>query len=224
MIVLVTLNGRAQENRQVPFEFDPGLTVSVDLNRVMRLEFATGREKNEDLASSRFRAAGGVSFRIKPFRKNLLDLIDSDKQHRYVLGVGYEFSRTSDVVSRIEHRMIFEGSFRNTFPAKFLLTNRNRFELRWVDGFHFRYRNRLMFERPVKLKRLKLTPFGSAEAIWDQRYTRWNTFKYIGGVQVRLIRHTAVDLQYERQHCVVCSDPNTDIFGVNFNIFFRRKK
>jgi hypothetical protein len=43
-------------------------------------------------------------------------------------------------------------------------------------------------------------------------------------VQVRLIRHTSLDFQYERQHCVVCSDPNTNIFGLTLNIYFLRKK
>jgi len=214
------------QNPPTPFEFDPGVTVAVELNKTARLDFATGREKNEDLASSRWRLAGGVSFRIKPFRKTLLDLIDTDKQHRWVFGVGYEFSRTSGSQDRIEHRVLLEGTFRYTLPGRFLLTNRNRFELRWVDnGFHMRYRNKLMLERPIKLNRLKLTPIVTAEAIWDQRYTNWNTFKYIGGVQFRLIRRTvSVDLLYERQHCVICSDPNTNIFGVTFNIFFRRKK
>jgi hypothetical protein len=207
------------------FEFDPGVTFALDLNKLVRFDFATGREKSDELASSRLRAAGGISFRLKPFRKTLFDLIDTDKQHRYVLGIGYEFSRTSEPENRVEHRMILEGTYRNTLPAKLLLTNRNRFELRWVDnGFHWRYRNRLMFERPFRFSRLKLTPFGSAEAIWDQRYDKWNTFKFIGAVQVRLIRHTSLDIQYERQHCVVCSDPNTNIFGLTLNIYFLRKK
>jgi hypothetical protein len=34
------------------FRVRPGVTVAVDLNRLVRLDFATGEEKNEDLASA----------------------------------------------------------------------------------------------------------------------------------------------------------------------------
>jgi len=224
LLLIVPACIRAQ-NPPTPFEFDPGVTVAVDLNRLVRLDFATGREKNEDLASARWRAAAGISFRIKPLSTAISDLIDSDKQHRWVFGAGYEYSKTSAAQVRIEHRVLLEATFRYDLPFKVLLTNRNRFELRWVDnGFHVRYRNKLMFERPIRFDRLKLTPMGAAEAIWDQRYNNWNTFKFIGGTQVRLIRHTSVDLLYERQHCVICSEPNTNIFSVSFNVFFLRKK
>jgi len=57
LLLIVPACIRAQ-NPPTPFEFDPGVTVAVDLNRLVRLDFATGREKNEDLASARWRAAG----------------------------------------------------------------------------------------------------------------------------------------------------------------------
>lgn len=157
LLLLIAPAGMRAQSSPTVSKFDPGLTVAVDINKIVRLDLATGREKNEDSASARWRAAGGISFRIKPFRKTLFDLIDTDKQHRYVLGIGYEFSRTTNT-DRTEHRLLIDGTLRYTLLARVLLTNRSRFELRWVDnGFHFRYRNRLMFERPIKLNRFKLT-------------------------------------------------------------------
>jgi hypothetical protein len=198
----------------------------VDLNRTVRLDFASGREKTEELSAIRKKISGGVSFRIKPFRKTLLDLIDTDREHRFVLGAMYEFSQASEAgISHIEHRIMLDGTFRNTLPAKFLLTHRSRFELRWLDGeFHWRYRDRLMFERPLKAKRIRFTPFGAAEAVWDRRYTKFTIFKFTGGVQFPLIRRSTLDVLYERQHCVTCSDPQTNIFGLTLNIYLRRKK
>jgi len=215
----------AQSPRTI-FEFDPGMTVAVDLNKRVRLDFATGREKTDELSLAKWKVSGGVSFRLKRFRQTPFDLLDTDKLHRYVVGVAYEFSTTSDAgVTHNEHKIMLDGTFRYTLPAKVLLANRGRFEFRWVDNdFHWRFRDRLFFERPLKIKRLKFTPFGGAEAVWDRRYTKWTIFKFTGGVQFPIIRRATLDVYYERQHCVTCSDPHTNIVGVTLNLYPRRKK
>lgn len=226
LLLLVPPGTFAQSSRAIS-EFDPGLTVAVDLNKHIRLDFATGKENTEELSLAKWKVSGGASFRFKPLRKTLFDLIDTDKEHQFVLGAAYEFSRTVDAgtIAHKEHRIMLDGTFRYTLPAKVLMTNRSRFEFRWVDNdFHWRYRNRLMFEKQLKVRRLRFTPFGSAEALWDQRYKKWNMFKFVGGVQFPLIRRSTLDLSYERQHCVTCSDSNTNIVGVTLNLYLRRKK
>ena len=85
-------------------------------------------------------------------------------------------------------------------------------EANWVQ---IRCRNRHLFERPIKIKKLKLTPYGAAEALWDQRYKSWSQFKFTGGVQIHFIRRSSFDLFYERQHSVTCADPHTNTFGLD---------
>ena len=225
LLLIASVGIRAQSSPAV-FEFDPGLTVAVDLNKVVRLDFATGRENTEELGSAKWKVSGGASFRLKPLRKTFLDLLDTDKQHKYVLGVAYEFGRTLEGERTIrEHRIMADGTFRYTMPARVLLTDRSRFEFRWVDhDFHWRYRNRLFFERPLKIEKLKFSPFGGAEAVWDRRYTSWNIFKFTGGVQFRLIRRSSLDVFYERQRCVTCTNTNTNIFGLTLNIYPRKRR
>jgi len=225
-LLLIVPGGIRAQSPPAVFEFDPAVTIAVDLNRKVRLDFATGREKTEEISASRWKISGGASFRLKPLRKTLLDLIDTDKDHQFVLGVIYEFSRTSDAGTTFrEHRVMLDGTFRYTLPAKVLLTNRARIELRWLeDDYHWRFRDRLLFEKPLKTKKLRFTPFAGAEAVWDQRHTRWNLFKFTGGVQFPLIRRSTLDVLYERQHCLTCSDQNTNILGVTLNIYLRQKK
>lgn len=225
LLLIVPASIRAQESRTI-FEVDPGLTVAWDINRKVRLDFATGREKTEELSSARWKLSGGASFRLKPLRKTLLDLIDTDKDHQFVFGVVYEFSRTSEAgITFREHRVMLDGTFRYTLPAKVLLTNRARIELRWLqDDYHWRFRDRLLFERPMRTRKLRFTPFAGAEAVWDRRHTSWNLFKFTGGVQFPLIRRSTLDVLYERQHCVTCADQNTNIVGLTLNIYLRRKK
>ena len=226
LLLLIVPCGILAQSPRTIFEFDPGMTVAVDLNKRVRLDFATGREKTEELSSAKWKVSGGISLRIKPFRKTLLDLIDTDKEHRVVVGVVYEFSTTNDAgITHKENRIMADGTFRYTLRANVLLTNRNRFEFRWVDNeFHWRYRNRLMFEKQLKIERFKIMPFGGAEAVWDQRSHMWSIFKFTGGLQFRLIRRSTLDVLYERQHCVTCTDPHTNIVGVTLNLYLRRRR
>lgn len=207
-------------------ELDPGVTIAIDLTRKLRLDFASGREKSEELDSAKWKLTAGASFRMKPLFTPFKDHADSDKHHVLVLGAAYEYSIASDAGDRsIEHKLMLDGTTRYAFPKKLLMSDRSRFEFRWVNGnYHFRYRNRLMLERPVKIKTFQPTPYGSAEAFWDQRYKTWSQFKFTGGVQIPFIRRSSFDVYYERQHCVTCSNAHTNIYGVTLNLYLRRKK
>lgn len=214
----------AQDARPVT-ELDPGVGVAIDLNRRVRVDLFFGREKSEELASSKAKVSAGVSFRLKPLFKNFLDSFDTDKQHVFVFGAAYEYSRASEAgATTNEHKLMLDGTGRYAFAKKILMTDRNRFEFRWINAnYHFRYRNRLMIERPVRIQKFKLTPYGAAEAFWDQRFKEWNQFKFTGGVQIPFVRRSSFDLFYERQHCVTCADPHTNIFGLTLNLVIRRK-
>jgi hypothetical protein len=47
---------------------------------------------------------------------------------------------------------------------------------------------------------------------------------FTGGVTFSLMRRSTLDVLYDRQHCVVCSDPQTNIIGVTLNLYLRRRK
>jgi hypothetical protein len=147
-----------------------------------------------------------------------------------VFSAGYEYARaTESGVTKNEHKIMFDATFRWAFNQKFLLSNRNRAEFRRVSGeFHFRVRERLVLERPLKvpirfLKR-EITPFAAGEAFWDHRFREWNIFKFGGGVQVPLFRRMSVDVNYHRQNCTTCPDRGTNILGATLNVYLRRKK
>lgn len=224
-LMLITIVVQGQDSQPVT-ELDPGIGIAVDLTPRVRLDFFLGREKSEELSSSKGKGSAAVSFRMKPLFKVFADSIDSDKQHVLVLGAGYEYSRASEPgATTIENKIMLDGTGRYAFARKFLMSDRSRFEFRWINGlYHFRYRNRLMLERPVKIKKLKLTPYGAAEAFWDQRYSKWSQFKFTAGVQIPFLRRSSFDLYVERQHCVTCSDPHTNIIGLTLNVYPRRRK
>lgn len=207
-------------------EVDPGISVAVDLPKRMRIDVYAGQEKSEELATAKNKIGVGVSFRLKPKFKRLLDAADSDKQHLLVVGAIYEYSVASEqnIKSR-EHKVMLDATLRYDFPYKLLLSNRNRFEFRWVNGnYHLRYRNRPALERSFKLYKRNITPYLASEVFWDQRYKKLNLYKFSTGVQVPVYRRTSIEFLYERQYCTTCGNKNTNIFGLNLNIAFRLKR
>jgi hypothetical protein len=207
-------------------ELDPAIAVAIELNKKVRLDLYAGREKSEEIESGKDKIGAGISFRVKPIFKRFLDAIDTDKQHLVVFGATYEYSVATEKTARsIEHKVMLDATLRYTLPHDLLLSNRNRSELRWVNGkYHFRYRNRPMLELPLKLRKRDLTPYVATEAYWDQRYHKWNLFKFSAGLGVPIARRVSLDFLYERQHCVTCTDANTNIFGLTLNISVKLKR
>ena len=225
-VILVLSAGIQAQSSRTLSEFDPGMTVAFDLSKKLRLDFAFGREKTDELSAAKWKVAGGFSIRIKPLRKTLFDLIDTDRQHRFVVGAMYEYSKADEAgVEHIEHKVMLDGTFRNSLPGRFLLTHRSRVELRWLDNdFHWRYRDRLFLEKNLRTGRFRLTPFGGAEAVWDTRYNKFNIFKFTGGITFPLVRRSTLDVIYERQLCTTCTDHNTNIVGVTLNLYLVKKR
>ena len=226
-ILLVCLGSQGPGQTPEPVsEVDPGVAIGVEVNRRVRLDFYTGREKSDELDSGKWKVGAGVSIRSKPLFKRFIDNFDSDKQHVLVTGVTYEYSRASEADAKsIEHKLMLDATARWAFAGNFLLSNRSRFEFRWIqDEYRFRYRNRLFLEREFKMKNLKFTPYGGAEAFWDQKRKDWDHFRFTGGVQIPIYKRTSIDLYYERVRCTACANPNTNVIAANLNIFFRRKK
>src|SRR5687767_6719701 len=92
LLLLMIPIGIGAQDPPTAYEFDPELNVNVDLNKVVRFEFNAGRERSDEFASSKWKVSAGASFRIKPFRKTFLDLVDTVKQNRYVFAAAYEYS------------------------------------------------------------------------------------------------------------------------------------
>ena len=224
LTLLLVLSAPAQDHH-VARQFDPTVTVDLDAGRY-RYDFYVGREKSEELEAGDTLFGAGVSFRVKPLFKTFFDALDTDKQHVVVIRAGYEYRRgDEDTFHSRTHTAMVDGTLRWAFPKKILMADRNRGELRSVDGdASFRYRNRLLLERPFSMFKRKVTPYASAEAFWDGRFRSWNKFRYTGGVEVQAFWRSTVDLYYTRERCVTCPDPHTDILGLNVKFFFKLKK
>jgi len=184
-MVLAATRGAGQEGSHAS-EFDPSVWVLIELNEHTRLDLYTGRERSQELDSSKGKVGVGVSVRVRPIF-NLFDEDDPDKKYTLVLGTVFEHSKTSEAgESRTENKIALDAWGRWAFKKpKILVTNRNRLEFRWVNGdYHLRYRNWLFAERPIRINKYKVSPFVGTEPFWDQRYQKFNLFRFMGGVRL----------------------------------------
>src|SRR5207237_565841 len=151
-VLLVSVNVFSQDPKTVS-EFDPGIIVGLEVSPRVRLDFVTGREKIDDLNSSKWKVSAGASFRVKPLLTPFLDDAEADKRHFLVLGIAYEYARASEnEVKFHEHKFMFDATVRYIIINKILISDRSRFEFRRIDGkYSFRYRNYFAIERPFKL-------------------------------------------------------------------------
>lgn len=101
-----------------------------------------------------------------------------------------------------ENGGILECTSRYELLGQLVITDRNRGELRFIEGrpFSARYRNRLRLERDLTRRWLDCTPYIYDEVFYDTRYDRWAPNRYGVGVLFPIGLHLVLEPQYFRQH------------------------
>jgi len=117
--------------------------------------------------------------------------------YRYIRGQPPGGSHTE------EHRFLLDFVARAPLRNKFLVSDRNRGELRRINGVDSgRYRNRLQLERSFHLIGRKVVPYLADEVFYDSRYHIWNRNRIYAGARISLVKHFGVDGCYLEQHDV----------------------
>ena len=164
----------AQEETGAQKEFWPEVTAYVRLNPKWRLVLAAdinGTRESRQGLEGHFGAH--ADYRV---------------HKTFSLRAGYRYGTSLEEGGGYqEHRTVFDQTARLPLPAKFLLSDRNREELRFLSGgFSARYRNRLMVEREFALRAYKFTPYASGEVFYDTRFHVFNRNRLTAGVQLPL--------------------------------------
>jgi hypothetical protein len=139
----------------------PEFDVFIKLNEKSRLFAMYTATKQENLGTY---ADGQTGLHIdfyglSPPRRRAIDYIDAARSKSLMLRAGYLFSRPkNNSGSSSEHMATLEATGRAHLRGEFLLSDRNRVDLRWVQGNPgHRYRNRLKLERTIKAGRSSTT-------------------------------------------------------------------
>jgi uncharacterized protein DUF2490 len=210
----------AQQDSDTVRQFWPEVNFYVPLNEKFRLLFTATTTKARETKDN---TEGQVGIHID---YHLTPKISLRTGYRYGFSMG-----GSDPFK--EHRILLEQTLRQPLPLQVLFTDRNREDLRWVNGeFSARYRNRVTLEREFKVLNRPVTPYGSAEVFYDTRFHTWNRNRLAVGAQIAFKRgaplislihpkkQVVLDLYLLRQNDSRSQPSHVKALGMGLSVYF----
>ena len=219
-LLAATLSAQEDDTR---WEWWPEVDAYVGLNERFRLYLlaTVARNRAEDIREGMLGAH--VDFFAKPLgRPWLLPTPDVVKRHYLTFRAGYRYGwDLNDRSGYREHRVLLEATVRSLPIARFVFINRNRLDLRDVNGERsWRYRNRSRLERDLPLGSHAATPYAMVEFFYDSRYDQWNRQRYFVGVEWPLGPTSILDSYYCRQNDSRSSVAHVNASGLALNLYF----
>jgi hypothetical protein len=200
-------------------------TLEMHGNAVERLRFALfgGLKQGEDYTYQQWRAGAGLELQSERFRRHRLVDVDPASEHKLNLGAGYQYLQTTEGPRPGSENRMYLGFTPRARPAgRLLLSDRNQFEFRWVNGvYSSRYRNRVGLEYASRIGAVRLTPYAQAEFFYDFTEDTWNEQRYTAGIQWPSGRVLKFNTYYTRQVCSSCSPEFVNVAGLTLQYFFR---
>lgn len=222
LVVMVGTTASAQGNDNTVGEFWPTFNAHIQFSDNWRLLPFVGLRKGENYPYQQLYAGLGLGYQWKRITKPHWEDIDPDKEHTFVFGGGYERLQTlNSGKTSEENRLALQAvaAFRPT--SRFLVSDRNRVEFRWVNGvYSTRYRNLVQGEYEVKIHEVRFTPYASAEFFYNGATSSWNQEWYTAGTEWFYKRSLMVETYYLRQNCTTCNPANLNVGGLALNVFF----
>jgi len=119
------------------------------------------------------------------------------------VGTGYLYLHANQKLSGInyENRVYGEVTFNAPAFHKFLLADRVRPEVRWLQTpvgatFTQRYRNRVILDRPIK----KYSPFVMWEKFYNANVQSWSRTRYYAGLTMPIGERASTQFYFMRQN------------------------
>jgi hypothetical protein len=206
-------------------QFWPETDVFVKLNDYSRLFFLWSGTRTEESGYTDGQAGAHLDLFVPPFwfKDRVAKHPDVAKNKFLTIRIGYLFGTTpsGSPAPFTEHTPTFETNSR-FFLKHVLLTNRNRFDLRFKNGdFLPRYRNRLKVEHSFKAGRFALTPYGHAEAFYDWRFNAFHRFRFSAGAEWEITRRLVLESYYLHQIDTRSNPRHEDIAGLALQLYLR---
>jgi hypothetical protein len=213
----------AQETRR---EFWPEFQGYVKINNVLRLRLVASLTRAQETGQNTeglFEVDLDIGVKAF-FREKLMNLPDDQRGKYLTLRTGYAYIPTlAETDPAKEHRVVLEATARYPLPLDILVSDRNRGDLRWINGeFSTRYRNRLRIERDFAIRKFKFTPYAMGELFYDLRFDRWNRNEITVGTEVPLSSRAVIEGYFLRQHNSGSGTTRIYGFGVVFQWHFLR--
>jgi hypothetical protein len=199
-------------------EFWPELDAFLTLHQNVRLILSAKSERDAEFHNTELGSEIELSLhRFGP----VLDLpwADQDATRRTLISIraGYRYKRSFDTTLPVhENRPDLEFTLRWVFHENILVSNRARWELRFVSGspFSWRYRDRLRLEKDFKLHRYTFTWYIATEPFYNSRTSRWDRFRFSSGAVFPVSRWFSVEPYYLREIAPDAQPRSTNALGL----------
>jgi hypothetical protein len=217
MMLLVSPPAEAQT-----YQVWPEISTYVKLNSDVRLYFIASTTR-ENRKGSSAEIGPNIDFYLKPLvrqEKITIFQLDKSKSRPLLLRLGYRYLPSTDGPS--EHRGVLEATGRYPLISGFLVSDRNRADLRFINGeFSWRYRNRLTVERTVSILDYHFSPYVRGEVYFDSNYEKWSRTSETLGSAFPIRQHTEIEIYYEHQNDT-SKAPNRQVnaVGLALNLYF----
>lgn len=209
---------QAQNSGPEQKQFWPELDVYWRLKNV-RLFFMVARTK-ETGQSTETDFGAHIDFFVKRMvkLKRVVGLhIDESKESPLMLRAGYHAITSSG--NTTEQRMVFEGTPRLPLKVGAVVSIRNRLELRFQDGYSWRFRHRPMLEKELAIGSYPITPYVRAEFYYDNKPSKWSRTAITAGCTFPIRKRSELELYFEHQNDTAGSS-NRQINAVGVAVSF----
>ena len=217
LILFLTASANAQDSTR---QFWPGTDIFVRLNPEVRLYFSSARTK-EGGKDSELDLGASIDFFLKPLHK-LTTLagakVDESKARPLMLRVGYHKLIGFDGPD--ENRVIIEATPRFPLKSGLVVADRSRIDLRWKEGFSWRYRNRIAFERSFTIYSYEITPYARLEVYYDSKAAKFSRTTEAFGCIFPIRKRTEIEPYYEHQNDTA-SSPNRQVNALGVTVTFK---
>ncbi len=194
----------------------PEVDTYLRLNPDLRVSFfaAATRENRQGTSSE---AGPNFDFYFKPMvklKRITIFELDQSKSRLVMLRLGYRYMPSTD--GPTEHRILLEATGNYPLVRGILLSDRNRLDLRFIDGaLGWRYRNRISAERTVAIRSYHITPYLRAEAYYDGNFSKWSRTTETAGCIFPFRKRYEVEPYYEHQNDTGIA-PNRQVNALGF--------
>ena len=186
----------------------------MSLNSDARVSFFATRTR-EDLHNTNAEIGPNIDFYFKPLvkmRRMTIFELDPAKSRLLMVRAGYRYMPS--IEGPTEHRGLLEATVRFPLVRDVVLSDRNRVDLRSIDGeLAWRYRNRITAERTFSLRSYHLVPYLRAEAYYDGNFHKWSRTAETAGCIFPFRKRYELEPYYEHQNDTGTA-PNRQVNGL----------
>ncbi len=201
----------------------PEVDTYVKLTPQLRLFLLASLSSDQDTHNWDGEFGPNIDVFVKPFLRPKFRDLDPAKGKLLSFRLGYRYLTDFGGDSPSENRIVTEATARAKLPWSILLSDRNRFDWRFVSGkeFSWRYRNRVTVERNFSIRKYEFSPYVRGELFYDSRTDKIAKNVFTAGSVFPIDKRSEFEMYYEDQRDS-SSAPNFHARGIGLvlSVFF----